>query len=55
MIMKKTIYYFLALNISTLYFAQETAAVEVAVKARDASDKAAAIAVPVEEAYENYI
>ncbi|OPC14680.1 peptide-binding protein [Elizabethkingia miricola] len=55
MIMKKTIYYFLAFNISTLYFAQQTAAVEVAVKARDAADKAAAIAVPVEEAYENYI
>ncbi|HAY3536809.1 TPA: SH3 domain-containing protein [Elizabethkingia anophelis] len=55
MIMKRKIFYFLALNISSLYFAQQTAAVEVAVKARDASDKAAAIAVPVEEAYENYI
>ncbi|WP_260142574.1 SH3 domain-containing protein [Elizabethkingia anophelis] len=53
--MKRKIFYFLALNISSLYFAQQTAAVEVAVKARDASDKAAAIAVPVEEAYENYI
>ncbi|HBN6701453.1 TPA: SH3 domain-containing protein [Elizabethkingia anophelis] len=55
MIMKRKIFYFLALNISSLYFAQQTAAVEVAVKARDASDKAAAIAVPVEETYENYI
>ncbi|MDV3676499.1 peptide-binding protein [Elizabethkingia anophelis] len=55
MIMKRKIFYFLALNISSLYFAQQTAAVEVAVKARDAASNAAAIAVPVEEAYENYI
>ena len=53
--MKRKIFYFLALNISSLYFAQQTAAVEVAVKARDAASNAAAIAVPVEEAYENYI
>ncbi|OPB98114.1 peptide-binding protein [Elizabethkingia occulta] len=55
MIMKRKIFYFLALNISSFYFAQQTAAVEVAVKARDAASNAAAIAVPVEEAYENYI
>ncbi|ATC38287.1 SH3 domain-containing protein [Elizabethkingia anophelis] len=55
MIMKRKTFYFLALNISSLYFAQQTAAVEVAVKARDAASNAAAIAVPVEEAYENYI
>lgn len=53
--MKRKIFYFLALNISSFYFAQQTAAVEVAVKARDAASNAAAIAVPVEEAYENYI
>lgn len=53
--MKRKTFYFLALNISSLYFAQQTAAVEVAVKARDAASNAAAIAVPVEEAYENYI
>lgn len=55
MIMKRKIFYFLALNISSFYFAQQTAAVEVAVKAQDAASNAAAIAVPVEEAYENYI
>ena len=53
--MKRKIFYFLALNISSFYFAQQTAAVEVAVKAQDAASNAAAIAVPVEEAYENYI
>ncbi|OPC69853.1 peptide-binding protein [Elizabethkingia occulta] len=55
MIMKRKIFYFLALNISSFYFAQQTAAVEVAVKARDVASNAAAIAVPVEEDYENYI
>ncbi|CAM3465501.1 SH3 domain-containing protein [Elizabethkingia occulta] len=53
--MKRKIFYFLALNISSFYFAQQTAAVEVAVKARDVASNAAAIAVPVEEDYENYI
>ncbi|MDE5488103.1 SH3 domain-containing protein [Elizabethkingia meningoseptica] len=56
MIMKKTIYYFIALNISTLYFAQKnTAAVEATSKAQEAAAVATAVAEPAEEAYENYI